>query len=240
MRRLRDHIGHYRRRARAAARSAIARALWHSGRRPGASLPPRRIALITGTRLSLLHPGNRHEPHMYKSGARTLTLWHIAPNRCSHARTHTGHTARADTLSPPSARPGRRPRPGCPRRAPRPPPGCSAVRTAGVEHGARAHMGRGHGVVHRVTDDHGVTRRLSPRAAARWRSMCSALLPPEGPVRPSTRTKWRSMPYAPHDRDQVLVAVQAEQRLAAAAALPLRPAAPRRPRSSAAGRPLPQ
>ncbi|EFE74972.1 predicted protein [Streptomyces filamentosus NRRL 15998] len=46
-------------------RSRIARVRWHSGRRPGASLPPRRIALITAPGyLSRTPP--RHELLVYK------------------------------------------------------------------------------------------------------------------------------------------------------------------------------
>ncbi len=54
-------------------RSRMARVLWHSGRWPGASLPPRRIALITAPGYRSLTP-SRHELLMYKRTPRTLTL----------------------------------------------------------------------------------------------------------------------------------------------------------------------
>lgn len=70
-----------------------------------------------------------------------------------------------------------------------------AVRSAGVEHGAGARVQRRHRVVGRVPDDHRAPRRHPETASApRWRTMCSALLPPEGPVRPSTRRKCDSIP----------------------------------------------
>src|SRR6478752_9932749 len=56
------------------ANAPSARSPWRTGRKPGAALPPRRIALITGKAYRCCPPP-RHGPYVYKTRGGSLTLW---------------------------------------------------------------------------------------------------------------------------------------------------------------------
>ena len=217
------------------------------GRRAGATTPPRAIALITRTKAIAPAPGPRHEPYVYKTRGGTLTFCTVPPRGTwlhgdlpRGRDSATAPTARACTPRPtsaapmpPAARPPRRPPPGCPPPAPRPPPGwpgCASRRCRARPARPRARAATASSAASPMTTVRSGVHR--PSSAARWRTMCSALLPPDGPVRPSTRTKCALDAVRPHQRDELVVRRHASTATGCARPTASRRAAPRRPRSS--------
>ena len=107
-----------------------------------------------------------------------------------------------------------------------------AVGAAGEQHRPRPHgrAATASSTASPITTIRSPISRVRAGSAVRWRTMCSALLPCEGPVRPSTRMKCVGDPVPPHDRHQVLVRRHGQQRLAAPRRPPRRRGARPRPR----------